>query len=123
EITVGSVLAKTSVKAGGGPRRAQLNESAVSGLVVGGQALSTAPGSSAAYGSWGSVSVLQASSSSFGGRGTDGVQARVTGLVVHLNAAHLGVPAGTDIVVGYTDVSAEALVAAAAPAPKRSTTE
>jgi murein DD-endopeptidase MepM/ murein hydrolase activator NlpD len=123
EITVGSVVAKASVQAGGGPRRADLNQSAVSGLVVLGQAVSGTPGSSAAYGSWGSVSVLQASSSSFGGRGTDGVQARVTGLVVHLNADHLGVPAGTDIVVGYTDVSAEALVAAAAPAPKRSTTE
>ena len=123
EITVGSVVAKTSVKAGGGPRRAQLNESAVSNLVVLGQAVSTAPGSSAAYGSWGSVSVLQASSSSFGGRGTDGVQARVTGLVVHLSADHLGAPAGTDIVVGYTDVSAEALLPARAPAPRQSTTE
>jgi murein DD-endopeptidase MepM/ murein hydrolase activator NlpD len=123
EITVGSVVAKTSVKAGGGPRRAQLNESGVSNLVVLGQSVSTAPGSSASYGSWGSVSVLQASSSSFGGRGTDGVQAKVTGLVVHLSADHLGAPAGTDIVVGYTDVSAEALVPAPAPAPKQSTTE
>jgi hypothetical protein len=123
EITVGSVVSKVSVKAGGGPRRADLNQSSVSGLVVLGQAVSGAPGSSAAYGSWGSVSVLQGSSSSFGGRGTDGVQARVTGLVVHLSADHLGVPAGTDIVVGYTDVSVEALVAARAPAPKQSTTE
>jgi murein DD-endopeptidase MepM/ murein hydrolase activator NlpD len=119
EITAGSVVSKVSVKAGGGPRRADLNQSAVSGLVVLGQAVSGSPGSSAAYGSWGSVSVLQGSSSRFGGRGTDGVQARVTGLVVHLNADHLGVPAGTDIVVGYTDVSAEALLPP--PAPKQST--
>jgi murein DD-endopeptidase MepM/ murein hydrolase activator NlpD len=119
EITVGSVVARASVKAGGGPRRADLNQSAVSNLVVLGQAVSGAPGSSASYGSWGTVSVLQASSSSFGGKGTDGVQAKVTGLVVHLNADHLGAPAGTDIVVGYTDVSAEALVAAPAPKPSR----
>ncbi|MFL5930097.1 MAG: choice-of-anchor P family protein [Gaiellaceae bacterium] len=122
EITVGSVVAKASVKAGGGPRSAQISSSSVSGLVVLGQAVATAPGSSAAYGSWGSVSVLQESSSSFGGQGTDGVQAKVTGLVVHLSAEHAGAPAGTDIVIGYTDVAAEAPRAVAAR-PKTTTTE
>jgi murein DD-endopeptidase MepM/ murein hydrolase activator NlpD len=32
-------------------------------------------------------------------------------LLVHLNADHAGAPAGTDVVVGYTDVAAEARVA------------
>jgi murein DD-endopeptidase MepM/ murein hydrolase activator NlpD len=36
-----------------------------------------------------------------------GYQAGVTALVVHLNAEHNGAAAGTDIVVGYTDVAAE----------------
>jgi murein DD-endopeptidase MepM/ murein hydrolase activator NlpD len=111
EITVGSVVARASVKAGGGPRRAQLNASSVKDLVILGQPVTVAPGTSAPYGSWGTVSVVQASSSRFGGRGTDGVQAKVTGLLVHLNAEHAGLPAGTDIVVGYTDVAAEARLA------------
>jgi murein DD-endopeptidase MepM/ murein hydrolase activator NlpD len=32
----------------------------------------------------------------------------MTGLIVHLDADHAGLPAGTDVVVGFTDVSAEA---------------
>ncbi len=108
EITIGSVVSRISVKAGGGPRRARLSASAVKDLVVLGQPVAATPGSSVPYGSWGTVSLLQASSSSFGERYTDGVQAKMTGLIVHLNADHAGLPAGTDVVVGYTDVSAEA---------------
>jgi murein DD-endopeptidase MepM/ murein hydrolase activator NlpD len=109
EITVGSVVSRISVKSGGGPRRAKLNASTVDGLVVLGQPVTvTAPGTSVPYGTWGTVSMLQGTSSSFAGLGTDGVQAKMTGLVVHLNADHAGLPAGTDVVVGFTDVSAEA---------------
>jgi murein DD-endopeptidase MepM/ murein hydrolase activator NlpD len=108
EITATSVVSRISVKAGGGPRRAQLKASAVRDLVVLGQPVAAAPGSSVPYGSWGTISVLQGSSSSFAGLGTDGVQAQMSGLTVHLNADHAGLPAGTDVVVGFTDVAAEA---------------
>ena len=103
EITVGSVTARSTATAT--PRSASGNTSGsgVSGLTVLGQPVS----GSTAYGTWGSVSVLQQSAAPFGARGMKGFQAGVTALVVHLNAEHGGAPAGTDIVIGYTDVAAE----------------
>jgi murein DD-endopeptidase MepM/ murein hydrolase activator NlpD len=103
EITVGSVTARATATAT--PRSATGNTSGsgVSGLTVLGQPVS----GSTSYGSWGSVSVLQQSAAPFGGRGMKGFQAGVTAIVVHLNAEHNGVPAGTDIVIGYIDVAAE----------------
>jgi Peptidase family M23 len=106
EITVGSVTARGSAKAGKGVT-GNANGSSVEGLVVLGQAVSGAPGTSVAYGSWGTVSVLQQAGSQFVANGGRGFQTRVTGLSVHLSAEHNGVPAGTTILVGYLDISAE----------------
>ena len=107
EITVGSVTARAAVRSTGRSASGDTSGSAVSGLVVMGQPVAGTPGTSVAYGTWGTVSVLQQSSSPFGSAGRKGYQARVTALVVHLNAEHGGAPAGTDIVVGYTDIAAE----------------
>jgi murein DD-endopeptidase MepM/ murein hydrolase activator NlpD len=119
EITVGSVTARSSAKASGGGASGENGGSGVSGLVVLGQPVS----GSAAYGSWGSVSVLSQSASPFSSPGRKGFHSTVTALVVHLSADHGGAPAGTDIVVGYTDVAAEASTAAKKvqpPPPARS---
>jgi Peptidase family M23 len=110
EITVGSVTARSSAKATSGSANGDTSGSAVSGLVVLGQAVSGAPGTSVAYGSWGSVSVLQQSAAPYSGGGIKGFKSTVTALVVHLSAEHNGAPAGTDIVVGFTDVVAEMAV-------------
>jgi Peptidase family M23 len=103
EITVGSVTARSAATATVRSATGTTSGSAVSGLTVLGQPVS----GSTAYGTWGSVSVLQQSAAPFGEGGMKGFQAGVTALVVHLNAEHNGAPAGTDIVVGYTDVAAE----------------
>jgi murein DD-endopeptidase MepM/ murein hydrolase activator NlpD len=103
EITVGSVTARTTATATARSATGSTSGSGVSGLTVLGQPVS----GSTAYGSWGSVSVLQQSGAPYGDRRMKGFQAGVTALVVHLSAEHNGVPAGTDIVIGYTDVSAE----------------
>jgi murein DD-endopeptidase MepM/ murein hydrolase activator NlpD len=103
EITIGSVTARATATATNRSATGSTSGSAVSGLTVLGQPVS----SSTSYGTWGSVSVLQQSAAPFGGRGMKGFQAGVTAIVVHLNAEHNGVPAGTDIVIGYTDVAAE----------------
>jgi murein DD-endopeptidase MepM/ murein hydrolase activator NlpD len=108
EITVGSVTARSSAKASGGGASGDNGGSGVSGLVVLGQAVS---GGSVPYGSWGTLSVLSQSASPYGS-GTKGFHSTVTALVVHLSADHAGAPAGTDVVVGYTDVAAEASIAA-----------
>jgi murein DD-endopeptidase MepM/ murein hydrolase activator NlpD len=111
EITVSSVTARGSAKAGGGVT-GDASGSAINGAVVLGQ--SVGPGQTVAYGSWGTVSALQ----QYGTPIASGFQTRVTGLSVHLNADHAGAPAGTDILVGYIDVTAEAPPAPPPPKPK-----
>ena len=71
--------------------------------------VASGPGSSVALGDWGTATILQRSSSPYGSRKARGFNAGVTALQVHVNVEHAGVPAGTDIVVGYADVAAEAL--------------
>jgi murein DD-endopeptidase MepM/ murein hydrolase activator NlpD len=117
EITVGSVTAHASARAAPSSARGDTAGSGVSGLVVLGQAVAASSGASVAYGTWGSVSVLQQSAAPYGAGGTKGFQARVTALVVHLNAEHNGAAAGTDIVIGFTDVAAEMRAAARPPQP------
>jgi murein DD-endopeptidase MepM/ murein hydrolase activator NlpD len=114
EITAGTIAAHASAKSGKAVT-GDTTGSAVDGLVVLGQAVAGAPGTSVAYGSWGTVSVLQQSGSRFASGNGVGFQTQVTALVVHLTAEHNGAPAGTSIEVGFADVSAETT---AAPKPK-----
>jgi murein DD-endopeptidase MepM/ murein hydrolase activator NlpD len=104
EITAGSITARGTAKAGKGVT-GDAKGSSVEGVVVLGQAVG--PGASVAYGSWGTVSVLQQSGSPFTGSAGRGFETRVTGLSVQLSAEHRGVPAGTNILVGFIEVSAE----------------
>ena len=112
EITAASITVRGSAKAGNGVT-GDAKGSSVDGVVVLGQPVG--PGASVAYGSWGTVSVLQQSGAPFAASAGRGFETRVTGLAVHLSAEHAGVPAGTDILVGFIDVSAEP---GAKPKPK-----
>ena len=82
----------------------EVKGSSVQGLVVMGQAVS---GGTVSYGSWGTVTVLSQSGSKFVSGTGSGFQTRVTGLYVHLTAEHGGAPAGTDILVGFANLTAE----------------
>jgi peptidase M23-like protein len=104
EITAGSITVRGSAKAGNGVT-GDAKGSSVDGVVVLGQAVG--PGGSVAYGSWGTVSVLQQSGSPFSTSTGRGFETRVTGLSVQLTAEHGGAPAGTNILVGFVEVSAE----------------
>lgn len=107
EITASAVSAHATATADARTVAGETNGSGITNLVVMGQAVGAVPGASVAYGTWGSVSVLQEDASSFGGSGgLRGFKSSMTALVVHLNAEHNGAPAGTDIVVGSIDVSA-----------------
>ena len=112
EITAGSITVRGSAQAGNGVT-GDAKGSSADGVVVLGQAVG--PGGSVAYGSWGTVSVLQQSGAPFSSGTGRGFETRVTGLAVHLSAEHNGVPAGTSIIVGFVEVSAEAR---AEPKPK-----
>jgi murein DD-endopeptidase MepM/ murein hydrolase activator NlpD len=108
EVTVGSITAKASARASSRSATGSTAGSTVSGLTVQGAAVASGSGS-VPLGDWGTATVLQQSGSSYGSRSARGYNAGVTALHVHLNADHAGLPAGTDVVVGYTDVAAEAL--------------
>ena len=107
EITASSVSAHAQATARAGSASGDANGSAVSGLVALGQPV--ASGSSATLADWGSLSTIEASSSTSAASGYHGT---VTALDIHLTADHGGLPAGTTILVGYADV-----VAQAAPPP------
>ena len=108
EVTVSSINAKASARASVQGATGGTDGSAVSGMVVLGQPVASGPGSSVPLGDWGTATVLQQSASPYSFDKRRGFNAGVTALHVHLNAEHAGLPAGTDIVVGYLDVSVEA---------------
>jgi murein DD-endopeptidase MepM/ murein hydrolase activator NlpD len=107
EVTVASVSAKATARASGRGASGNTSGSAVSGMTVLGQSVSTAPGTTVALADWGSASVVAQSASAYSVGKVRAYKAKVTALSVHLNASHAGLPAGTDIVVGYTDVAVE----------------
>ena len=109
EVTVSSISVKASARASAKAASGGTAGSAVTGMTVLGQPVSAGPGSSVALGDWGTATVLQQSGSPYGSKRARGYNAGVTALSVHLNAEHAGLAAGTDIVVGYLEVAAEAL--------------
>jgi murein DD-endopeptidase MepM/ murein hydrolase activator NlpD len=113
EVTVGSVTAR--VRAAANPRKASadVSGSAVNGLVVLGQAVAAGPGSRVALGDWGYLVTMQQGTSEIGGGQSKGARGFSTALQVRVTADHGGVPAGTEIMVGYAEASAEAAEAVA----------
>ena len=109
EVTVASITVKANARASSKAASGGTAGSSVTGMAVAGAPVASGPGSSVPLGDWGTATILQQSSSPYGSRKARGFNAGVTALQVHVNVEHAGVPAGTDIVVGYADVAAEAL--------------
>jgi murein DD-endopeptidase MepM/ murein hydrolase activator NlpD len=109
EVTVASITVNANARASAKAASGGTAGSSVTGMTVAGAPVASGPGSSVALGDWGTATILQGSSSPYGSRKARGFNAGVTALHVHVNVEHAGVPAGTDIVVGYADVAAEAL--------------
>jgi murein DD-endopeptidase MepM/ murein hydrolase activator NlpD len=107
DVTVATVTAKVKASAN---RRASAADSAgsgVTGLVIQGQAIAPGPGTQFPIGDWGSVLTLQEGQTSLDSPGSKGARSFVTGLQVRLTTDHYGLPAGTEIMVGYEDSSAK----------------
>ena len=115
EILAAQVTAKTSAGASVRSAGANVGDSAVQGLRVLGQDVASASGT-VALEDWGTLSVLAQSTGSRRGS-VPAAQGSVSVLRVRLTAAHGGLPAGSEIVVGEAD--ATAVVAAALPTPPR----
>jgi murein DD-endopeptidase MepM/ murein hydrolase activator NlpD len=108
EVTVAGVVARTRASANGRASDADASGSSVTGLVVLGQAVAASPGSRAALGDWGYVVTLQQGSSSLDNSESKGARAFVTAVQIRLTAEHLGLPAGTEVMVGYAEAAAHA---------------
>jgi murein DD-endopeptidase MepM/ murein hydrolase activator NlpD len=91
-----------------------VSTSTVSGLVVLGQPVEAAPNARIPVADWGYAIVLGQSANA-GDPSSPTWRGTVTALVVHLDADHGGLPAGTEIRVGYAD-------AYASPPPPPATT-
>jgi murein DD-endopeptidase MepM/ murein hydrolase activator NlpD len=116
EITAEAVDAEASALAWGRGADGSLEKSSVSNLVVLGDAVDATSNDRIELGDWGYVIVLEKAvtrqtSARFGYRGF------VTGLHVVLTSAHAGLPAGTEIRVGYAEAAASAPKPEPPPAP------
>jgi murein DD-endopeptidase MepM/ murein hydrolase activator NlpD len=116
EVVAARVTASATAGASARSVGANVTASEVQGLRAFGRDVGTVPGSSASLEDWGRLSVMSVSS---GARraGPPAARGSVTALRVQLTAAHGGLPAGSEILVG--DVQATAV---AGPGPPPSPT-
>jgi murein DD-endopeptidase MepM/ murein hydrolase activator NlpD len=107
DVTVGSITAKSKASANSRGSGADSLGSAVTGLVVQGQAVTPGAATQFPLGDWGYVVTLQEGRASLDAKGTKGARAFVTALQVRLTAEHYGLPAGTEVMVGYAESAAK----------------
>jgi hypothetical protein len=117
EITVGSVVGGVTAGASSAGGSGDFSGSSVSGVTALGQAASTAPGTEIALADWGYATVLSESASPGDSTGAPAYSTSITGLAVHLTADHGGLLAGSEILIGYAQASANGPAPAASPPP------
>jgi murein DD-endopeptidase MepM/ murein hydrolase activator NlpD len=111
EVSIGSIRGSVRATARPGAAGGDFSESGVSGITVGGQTVSPGPGQQVPLGDWGyAVALVQSASP-----GTRTYRASITALDIRLTAEHGGLPAGTQVQVGYAEVAVEAPQAAPKP--------
>ena len=110
DLVEAHAVASTRGKTAGG----SLSSSAVAGLTVLGQPSAVSANGRIGLADWGYLTMLeQGLDRTAGPGGAQAFHGFVTAIDVHLTALHNGVPAGTEIQVGYAEVNVQA------PAPKQ----
>jgi murein DD-endopeptidase MepM/ murein hydrolase activator NlpD len=112
DITVATVNAKSKASANSRASSSDSSGSAITGLVVLGQAITPGSGTQFALGDWGYVTTLQEGKTPLDAPDAKGARIFMTGLHVGLTVDHYGLPAGTEIMVGYAEAAAKVAVAA-----------
>jgi murein DD-endopeptidase MepM/ murein hydrolase activator NlpD len=107
EITVDSVVVKATARASASGAQGSLAASSLSNLVVLGESVAPAVNKRVSLGDWG-YAVLLEQAVVHQNSGRRGFRGFVTGLHVVLTAAHGGLPAGSEILVGYAEAAASA---------------
>ena len=120
EVTVANVTARTRASATKRDATADFSGSAISGMVVSGQAVATGPGVRIPIGDWAHAVTLQQGTSSLDTVESKGERAFASVLHVRVTADHNGIPAGTEVMIGYAEASAQAPLVAAPVLQKKS---
>jgi Peptidase family M23 len=116
EITAAAVVVEASARAGRNGATGSLASSSLSNVIVLGEAVATAPNARVELADWGYAVLLEQAVV----RRDDaerGFRGFVTGLHVVLTAEHGGLPAGSEILVGYAEAAASAPKPAPPPPP------
>ncbi len=108
EISASSVTVRARASASAQGASGSLGGSSVAGLTVLGKAIGETPNARVPLEDWGYLVVLEQAVVGSGSSAQHGRRVFVSGLHVHLTAAHAGLPAGSDITVGYAQASATA---------------
>jgi len=119
DVTVATVTAKARASASSRTSSADSSGSAVTGLAVQGQAVTAGAATQFPIGDWGYVITLQQGLTSLDTKRSAGKRAYVTGIQVRLTADHYGLPAGTEVMVGYAEAGAKYAPAERAAPPAR----
>ena len=122
EVTVSSVTARTRASATKRDATADFSGSAINGMVVSGQAVATGPGVRIAIGDWAHAVTLQQGTSSLDTVESKGERAFASVLHVRVTTDHNGIPAGTEVMIGYAEASAQAPLVEAPPVLQKKST-
>jgi murein DD-endopeptidase MepM/ murein hydrolase activator NlpD len=112
DVTLATVTVKAKATANTRATAADSAGSVVTGLVIQGQAITPGSGTQFPIGDWGSVLTLQAGLTPLDTPSSKGARAFITGLQVRLTADHYGLPAGTEVMIGYAEALAKVTIAA-----------
>jgi murein DD-endopeptidase MepM/ murein hydrolase activator NlpD len=109
EITADAVTARASAGTGYSGAGGNVNGSGVNNLKVNGQAVSLTPGTTTkvTLGDWGQLTIGSVAVDQSAPDGAKGYRGFTTEIDVHLTADHGGLPANSEIQVGYADAAAQ----------------
>ncbi len=109
EVTVETASARAAASTRGYGASGSLARSSVTGLSVLGQPVTVAPNARVALADWGYLTTLQeGTDASAGSNGAKAYHGFVTAIDVQLTAAHGSLPAGSEIQIGYAEVTVQA---------------
>jgi murein DD-endopeptidase MepM/ murein hydrolase activator NlpD len=111
EITVGQVVGRAAANATPGEASGSFDGATVVGLTVLGAAVEPVPGARVNLGDWGYALLLVRGEAPT----ADGYRGFVTALDVHITADHGGLPAGSEVLVGYAEAAAKATASSPTP--------
>jgi hypothetical protein len=116
ELAVDAMTVEASARATARGASGSLSASRLAGVRIFGTAVSARPNMRVPLADWG-YAVLLEQAVVRATAGVHGYRGFVTGLHVHLTADHGGLPAGTEIMIGYAEAAAQAPKAAPPPPP------